>query len=448
MWLILAITAYGADQSLLHIGNSYTDRNDLPDIVGALLEEAAPTWNEVERRKLTGGGWTLAQHAAELSTGPNNHTESLVDAASVYDFVILQEQSQTAGFDPSAGTWQASLAAAVDLNAAIRDHGAETLFFLTWGRRDGDNQNPDRYPDFITMQGHLTDGYLAYGDELSTRKRPVFMAPAGPAFQTLWEDTSDPSDPNSLFYRLYAGDGSHPSYIGSMLVARVFYASITGRSPVGLAFNPDAIESSDLEILSVAAHDVVLSDPFGPMRFPFALTWEEFAGDETTVVIGGGGIRYQIRVEEDAGPVAVTLTEGLLWIQETLQVSEFVGDADLAEVALDGGRWVVTSESPVHIELYSFTGLGGTLEFTGLESWLEADFPAIVLTAATLDIALDITVPAGFEVVVDDTSVTLTSDGTATADGSDRKCGCEQSPGAIGWMWLIGLVAIRARASR
>ena len=443
MWLILATTALGADQSLLFVGNSYTAFNSLPDTVGLLLEEGAPTWDEVDRHALSPGGWTFSQHAGELLAGPNPHTDALIDGA--FDFVILQEQSQMAGFDQSGGTWLASLQGASDLNDAIKGLDAQTMFYMTWGRRNGDNQNPDIYPDYITMQHLLTDGYVAYADELSTKNRPVFVAPAGLAFQAIWESEADPSDPMSLFSRLYVNDGSHPSPIGSMMVARVFYASLTGRSPVGLTTNPNgALTAEELEIVSATAHDVVLTDPWGDIRYPFALTWAEYAGDEVDVSIGGGAVRYQIRVEDDIGPARLTFGEGVLTLEADLQVGAMQADPTLSELVFDGGALVVTAEEPWRVDVFSATG-SGRLEFTGLSSWSEADFPATVFTAETLSADLVVSVPAGFEATIDGSSVVITSDGSATApDDAEKGCGCS-SAGTSGWAWLLGALAIAGR---
>ncbi len=433
--VVIAATALGGEPSLLFVGNSYTTGNDLPARVAALLEEGAPGWDEVDHDQLTGGGRTFAEHAAELDAGPNAHTAALVESVGVFDTAILQEQSQTAGFDQNGGTWQQSLSAAGVLNDAVAEHGADTLFYLTWGRRDGDAMNPDRYPDFPTMQDHLTSGYLAYADELSTRGRPVFVAPAGLAFQSVWTSESDPTDPDSLFYRLYAPDGSHPSPLGSALVARIFFASLTGRSPVALVADADEHEPADREAIGAVAHEVVLTDPFGEVPMPFALTWAERSGEERTVEIGGGAVRYQILVKKPAGPAAVTFAEGLLAIQDTLQVSALDADPALAEVALDGGRLTVTSESAVHIELLSLSG-GGEIEFSGLSGWSAEAFPATVLTALIDADPLTVVVPDGFVAIVDETSIVVDRVGAA--------CGCGLGGGAS-WLWLLGLLPVAGR---
>lgn len=453
IWLMLATVAFAQDQSLLFLGNSYTGINRLDKLVAHHLEEGAPGWDDVEHQRISSGGWTLSEHAAALLTGPNAHTDALLDGEAQLDYVILQEQGQTSGFDQAEVTWQGSMAGAADLNDAIREHGADTLFFMTWGRRNGDPQFTERYPDYITMQGHLVDGYMAYARTLSEPRRPVFIAPAGPAFRMFWEAEADPEDPESFFWSLYAEDGSHPSRVGSMLAARVFFATITGRTPVGLTFNPAELDDETLDKISEVAHAVVLDQPFQEMRFPFALTWDEYAGDETDVSIGPGPIRYQIRVEKDIAPVALTLNEGALWLQAELQVDRVVTDPDLAELVFQDGSLVVTSEAPTHIEVASVMG-AGTLEFTGLDSWPSAEFPATVLTAMDLDADLQVLVPEGFVASVDGSAVILSIDTTVAGGnnnkgraggGGDGGCGCTQVGDTAGWIWLLGVVAAMRR---
>lgn len=46
--------------------------------------------------------------------------------------------------------------------------------------------------------------------------------------------------PESLFWRLYADDAFHPSLLGSYLAACVFFAVVTGKSPVGSPYVPSA----------------------------------------------------------------------------------------------------------------------------------------------------------------------------------------------------------------
>ena len=54
---------------------------------------------------------------------------------------------------------EASRESAVVLDGYAAATGAQTMFLMTWGRRDGDADNPDLYGDYVTMQGLLADGF-------------------------------------------------------------------------------------------------------------------------------------------------------------------------------------------------------------------------------------------------------------------------------------------------
>jgi uncharacterized protein (TIGR03382 family) len=179
--------------------------------------------------------------------------------------VILQDQSQVPGFPQTEPEWQASYDGAIVLDGLADTAGAETLFFLTWGRREGDLQNPNLFPDFPTMQAALTGGYVAYRDATSTGDRPTWIAPVGPAFALVYDDVvaggGDPLDPSSRFWRLYVDDGSHPSALGTYLAACVFYDAITGEACAGR--EATTVDPLDAEWLQEAADAVVFDDSLG-----------------------------------------------------------------------------------------------------------------------------------------------------------------------------------------
>ena len=57
---------------------------------------------------------------------------------------------------------------------------------------------------------------------------PPRIAPAGKAFSLV----NDDAEATVHFDRLYVADESHPDFAGSYLVALVFFAVLTGQSPV------------------------------------------------------------------------------------------------------------------------------------------------------------------------------------------------------------------------
>ncbi len=264
--LILALTitaVHAADHAVLFVGNSYTQYNAPNSIdgnYGQLVMEGMPAW-EVESHRYSSGGYTLSRHA-EDAAGESELHEFLTDTdAWAWDLVVLQDQSQLPGFPREQVEWELSRDAAVDLAEMITAVGAEPRLFMTWGYREGDSINAWRFPDYPTMQGLIAAGYYAYAEAIVEAGHPVEVVPVGMAWQHIYDAHGavgeDPLDSSSLFSRLYSGDGSHPSVLGSYMASLVFYAAFTGQSPEGLQWAPDAITEEDRDAMQAAAAAVM-----------------------------------------------------------------------------------------------------------------------------------------------------------------------------------------------
>lgn len=191
---------------VLFIGNSYTSANDLPGVVEALAT-AKGTQPPLVVDSHTPGGARLKDHWEGGDALAKVQSQS-------WDFVVLQEQSQTplrhfgrdAFFYPYARRW----------NGTIRERGAIPLFYMTWKR-----------PDTPGVQDDWTRSYVEITKELQAE-----VAPAGMA----WEKAQ------ARLPRLvmYADTGGHPTPAATYLVACVFYAAVYDKTPVGL---PASVET-------------------------------------------------------------------------------------------------------------------------------------------------------------------------------------------------------------
>jgi MYXO-CTERM domain-containing protein len=257
--LLLPSEALAIDDVLM-LGNSYIFTQSLDQELARLMEIGG---HNTTVHALTAGGLTLSDHAEKAADPESEWYAALVTQASEREWVILQDQSQIPGFASDSEYWIDSLAGAETLNLLIETAAAETVFFLTWGRREGDSGNTSRYPDFATMQELLNQGYLHYQSATSTDDRPTWIAPVGPAYARIYADTlalgEDPLDPSALFWGLYSSDGSHPSPLGTYLAACVFYATLTGTSPAGLEA-PSHVDAAHALQLQEAAATAVFED--------------------------------------------------------------------------------------------------------------------------------------------------------------------------------------------
>jgi hypothetical protein len=244
-----------ADARVLILGNSYVFVGHL-DAALAALSTGSPAPLRVSA--YARGGYRLAQHLTDLETPGSELATLFADGcggADPWDFVVLQEQSQIPGFPPGQPERDASVVAAGELARHVADCGARTAFFVTWGRRDGDADNPGLFPDFATMQAALDTGYAAIAQaaaEAVPDAPPPLRLPVGPAFGQI---AAGP-DGAARFPRLYAPDGSHPSALGTYLAAAVFHRGLTGTDPLTLTDTPADLAVEDRAALLAAAAEV------------------------------------------------------------------------------------------------------------------------------------------------------------------------------------------------
>lgn len=238
--ILLLITGFAWGQShvrALFLGNSYTAFNNLPAIVAGLANANGDTLTHSAN---TPGGYTLEGHSTNAT--------SLSQIAQGWDYVIMQEQSQKPAFSqffsqtevyPYAETLTDSIRAA--------NPCAVPVFYMTWGRKNGDQSNCANFPHLCTyegMQDRLRTSYIEMADMNEGR-----VAPVGSAW---WR--SRIIDPQ---FELYSGDQSHPIYTGSYLAACVFYATLFEKSPAGIPWYGN-LDSTTATYLQDIAHTVVM----------------------------------------------------------------------------------------------------------------------------------------------------------------------------------------------
>jgi hypothetical protein len=220
--------------SVLFIGNSYVQSNNLPLLVQNL---ATSLGDNVTTDSKVNGGFTFLNHTNDVVT------QQKIDALP-WDFVVLQGQSQEPSF-PTSQVNTSTLPAAIRLADSVyaSNFCSQVVYFMTWGRENGDPQW-DSIQTFDKMNGRLRQAYMRIRDSAQASVAPVGVA---------WKFVRD------LYptIQLYVSDGSHPSLAGSYLSACTFYASLFRKSPVGASFTA-GLDPLVAEILQQAASLVVL----------------------------------------------------------------------------------------------------------------------------------------------------------------------------------------------
>lgn len=237
---ILTSSTFAQQTSVLFLGNSYIYTGNLPATLYSLALSGGDT---IVHQSNTPGGYTLEGHST-------NTTSLGYIANSDWDFVVLQEQSQKPSFPPAQVATETLPYAEILVDSIKSSYEcSEPVFFMTWGRRDGDQQNCQFYSPLCTydgMQQRLRESYL-----LMAQNNVATASPCGAAWKQV--EIAD-----SLLWRsLYSGDGSHPSASGTYLNACVFYSTIFRKTPVGLPYY-STIGQSTAETFQQIAEDVVM----------------------------------------------------------------------------------------------------------------------------------------------------------------------------------------------
>lgn len=239
IFFFLDVLVYGETKNVLFIGNSYTDHDGyyLPQITADIANSAGDVLNFGSNAI---GLYTLQLHSA------NSTTLSLIRQGG-WDYVVLQEFSQYPS-QPLEWVEENVFPYAGYLNNQINTYnsGALTMFYMTWGRKNGDGERCPSLPEVCTYEGmdDLTrERYLLMGQMYSAEVSPV-----GAVWRYL--RTNYPS------LELYVSDGSHYSEAGAYAAACCFYAAIFRKDPTLSTYNY-TLSSGNAAIIRSAAKTVV-----------------------------------------------------------------------------------------------------------------------------------------------------------------------------------------------
>ncbi len=205
---------------LLFIGNSFTQRNNLPALIAQLAKVRDV---RVEHDLISAGGASLRRHWNEGRAAQAIETGG-------YDYVVLQEQSTLPVKNANRMAENVRL-----FDEAIRRAGSKTVLYMTWARQNAPES-----------QQAITDAYNELGNELG-----AIVVPVGIVWQAFAARHSKPA--------LYDRDQSHPTAAGSYLAACVFLAVLLKKSPLGIEVDMPALDRGDLAALERTAARAILA---------------------------------------------------------------------------------------------------------------------------------------------------------------------------------------------
>jgi hypothetical protein len=212
-----------APEEVLFVGNSFTYYNNSVHKHYRGLRNARADGGEAsgDERMMAISGGSLAEHEDGLQK---------MLAEGNWDAVVLQGYSNGPITPGKAELFQA---AARDYAKAIRNSGAEPLFFMTWA-----------YTSRPQMTAELDAAYSAIGAELDAK-----VVPVGLAFERALSLRPE--------LTLIIADDKHPTMAGTYLTACTFYSALHGESAEGLAYDA-GLPADDAAFLQQVAWQVWL----------------------------------------------------------------------------------------------------------------------------------------------------------------------------------------------
>lgn len=211
------------------IGNSYTYVNDLPAVVDVMMHSG----KRGAKANFAVDSYTRgAASLTEFLDSPRDAEcrEKLEKGG--FRWVILQDQSQTPSEMPEmtmrGGRGWAEIA---------KKGGAKPVLFITW--EHAIHSSDGKFVSTPRMQDKLTTTYCRLALEIHAK-----VAPVGEAWR-MWREKFPETT-------LYSSDGSHPNALGTYMAGCVFFAVLSGESPVGL---PHKLMRDGRVVLEVPAKD-------------------------------------------------------------------------------------------------------------------------------------------------------------------------------------------------
>ena len=300
------------------LGNSYTNYNDMSLMFGSIASSMGID-NEIIKR--TKGSWHLWQFANKNDTYGALFHEDLANYD--FDYAILQDGSTQ------------TLSAIAEFYDGVRlvgelveNDGAEVVLYQTWGRKEGHS--------ILEQYGLTTDSMartVAAAYEAIARETGYTNSPAGSAFLDVY--TNHPE------IELYDPDLTHPSATGSYLVALCHYATVFGRSPIGVEYKAGLDDETAL-ILQTAAYNAVFGESIVTDEYKTSSEGIHVAKAENNLYeLPEGSELISVDIKGDSGVYAPDITvakDGTLTDAEKAEMSNIANG-----ISIIGNKNMVTS---------------------------------------------------------------------------------------------------------
>ena len=237
LFILPFILVQAQNKKVLFIGNSYTAANNLPQMI---VDLALSTGDAMDYQAHTPGGARFLQHAVDPTVFDMIRSEN-------WDYVVLQAQSQEPSWPISQVSTEVFPYAKIlcDSIRAINPCSIP-LFYMTWGRKNGDQMNCASWPPVCTYEG--MDSLLNLRYRMMANDNNAYVSPVGEVWKYIRK-----------YYptlELYEPDESHPSAAGSYVAACAFYTLIFEKDPIQI-FNNLNLSLTDAMAIRAATRLIV-----------------------------------------------------------------------------------------------------------------------------------------------------------------------------------------------
>ena len=226
--------AQSVTKKVLFLGNSYTYVNNLPQIVADVATSMGDT---LIFDSNTPGGYSLSGHLTD------SISQSKI-AEGHWDYIVLQEQSQMPAMQNYSNFFNGAHQLCNYIN--LYNPCARTMFYMTWGREQGDSFYCASWPPVCTYEGMDSLLHLRYMEIALYNNADV--SPVGAVWRYVRQ--------NYPGIVLYQSDGSHPSVAGSYIAACCFYTALFKKDPTLITYNC-TLSQSDAAVIRNATKILV-----------------------------------------------------------------------------------------------------------------------------------------------------------------------------------------------
>ena len=226
---------------VLFIGNSSTYYNDMPSM---FYNIAVSSGINLSVTSVTKGGWTMAKFMDPTDSGGKLVAEAF--ANDDYDYVFLQD------YTTHSTLKRTSFYTGIRGVAAIAEaDGAKVILYHGIARPD----EHEFYTESGDAYGYNTESFIkscAGAHEAIAEEMGYALSRGGTAFLYVYQNYRDK-------ITLYASDNAHPSAEASYAIALTHFATLFGRSPIGIEYTA-GFDAETAAILQEAAYRAVYGE--------------------------------------------------------------------------------------------------------------------------------------------------------------------------------------------